>query len=283
MTSRAFSFPCLPHHCHRSSLVSSPHERSSLLHVFSLPFTASGSRIYIRSRSSSRLPFRLIRIVNNKQAPSSPYDIRICLTYRKMLPECYTILPTVLAFLQKRMPLSSSPSCATVRARAATLLERIPPNSSPSPSKDPVLQVRWPSFPRATVRVARAWPLQYPQPRADMLVIISSFLEQIQQLIEAVGKTAWKIIGTILGVVIVLSFVLATLEMVWVSVTGQKKKTERQICDRCGREMALDGCYWRYGLPDDAPLRECKKVCWWCSRVLRNEGHFLTDVGRVGR
>ena len=32
--------------------------------------------------------------------------------------------------------------------------------------------------------------------------------------------------------------------MVWKSVTGQKKQRERQICDRCGRQMALDGWYW---------------------------------------
>ena len=82
-----------------------------------------------------------------------------------------------------------------------------------------------------------------------MCIISSSFLENLQQLIETVGKTAWKIIGTILGVVLVLSFVLATREMVtremvWKSVTGQKVERERQICDRCGRQMALDGWYW---------------------------------------
>ena len=64
--------------------------------------------------------------------------------------------------------------------------------------------------------------------------------------------------------------------MVWESVTGQKKgrRSDKSATGVEGKWLSMAGTGGD-GLPDDAPLRECKKVCWWCTRVLEEGGTFL--------
>lgn len=144
---------------------------------------------------------------------------------------------------------------------------------------------------RQTMLLGCRWAFQPPRPSGDTIIVRSSLMEDLieylrQQIYafgrlgQTLGDTLWNTIRAALGFAVAGLFLLCIFGLVWESIFGELIVEKKQdFCGRCGKGMLLDGWYWRDDLPPDAPLRDCKKVCYSCARVLMKEGHFLAEVG----